>query len=204
MVGPVNVDFPVISPASSPDGEYVLHCQDSNLKNRKMEKPQRGTDRSMCKADTGTKALRSEKKVLCKTVARGPDSGQAQSQPARSLPGLCLQQSGEGCGGMKPERWAGPSCYGPWKPCKGVRRKEREVRKRRKAQAYCADSSGFKSQRKGNVLAGVTGKCRDLTTSSGYSFSFLTPHTHLLCWFSSLTASFHMLASGSSSFVMNR
>lgn len=45
-----------------------------------MEKPQRETDRSVCKADSGIKAFRSEKKVLCKNVARGSEPRRAQRQ----------------------------------------------------------------------------------------------------------------------------
>lgn len=47
-----------------------------------MEEAQRETDRSMCKADSETKAFRSEKKVLSKNVAKELDSRRTGSEPA--------------------------------------------------------------------------------------------------------------------------
>lgn len=160
----------------------------------------------MCKADSETKAFRSEKKGLCKNVARGSDSTQPQRQPARSLPGLCVYSKVE----KAVERWSrrdgqGQVAMGPGNHAKEWEEK-REVRKKLKAQAYCSDYSGFKSQRpkpKRECTGCVTGKCRRLDSIIRIFCPFPHPHTHFLCWLPSLTASFHTLASGNSSFVMN-
>lgn len=93
------------------------------------------------------KAFRSEKKVICKNVARESDFRRTGLDPACPFraSAVCLHQCREGCGKMKLGRWAGPSSSGPWTPCEGVKR-EREVRKKLKTQIHCSDYFGFKRQ----------------------------------------------------------
>lgn len=133
--------------------------------------------------------------------------GQARSQPALSTP-VCLERAGERRswrGGQGPV-----ATHPPGTPGRGVRRK-REVREKLKAQTCRSDYFGFGRQRskpKRECVGLCNWKVRTFNHIIRIFFLLLHPYTQFffffLCWLQSLTESFHMLASGNASFMMNK
>lgn len=160
-------------------------------------------NRSVWKEDSERKAFRSEKKVPCKNVARASDFRSTGSEPAfpcSTRPVVCStveegcgEEAGEVGGALDTMQRSEKNEWGKW---------ERNWKAKHTVQTILASRDRDLNQRR-NLLACVTGKSRDSTISSRYSFSFSTPTPAFLCWLYSLIGSLHMLASGNSSFTMN-